>query len=210
MWNDPGLASAPTPVQPQAYAGICAQIGDVAGVAALFGHDPGCVVLDVDSDDCAPLFAGAATDSLDERVSRNEAKMNAEFYGWVEQVFLEQPHPLALGGVFFGHGSVFTMTVAVVAWPHGRTPRFGHRLTGYRKTPAGWRDGANEVVGTQKAASRGVHLSQRSSDRLCNTSVSPPPAQRSNHPEPRSPTNRTSCSGDVWGGGGDVAVGRVG
>jgi hypothetical protein len=119
--NDPGLAGAPAPAQPQPHPGISAQVGDVAGVAALFGHDPGCVVLDVDPDDRPPPLAGAAADRLNQRVSRNEAKMNAELYGWVEQVLLQQSHPPAPGGVFRGHGLVSITTLPVVADAEAKT-----------------------------------------------------------------------------------------
>jgi hypothetical protein len=123
VWNDPGLASVPAPAQPQSHPGISAQIGDVAGVAAVFGHDPNCVVLDVDPDDRAPPLASAATDGLNERVSGNEAEMNAELYGWVEQVLLQQSDPPAPGGLFLGHGLMSITTLPVVADADARMRR---------------------------------------------------------------------------------------
>ena len=121
--HDPGLTSAPASAQPQSHPGISAQVRDVAGVVTLFGHDPKCVVLDVDPDDRTPPLAGAATNGLNERVSGDKAEMNAKLYGWVEQVFLQQPYPPAPGGLFLEHGLVSITTVPVVAEPDARARR---------------------------------------------------------------------------------------
>jgi len=84
-------------------------------VAALFGHDPSDVVLNVNPDDGTPSLASAATNGLDQRISGNEAEINAEFYRWIEQVLLQQPYPPTPGSLVLGHGLVSITAPPVVA-----------------------------------------------------------------------------------------------
>jgi hypothetical protein len=109
--HDPRVPGSPASPYPQAHPRIGPQIGDVTGMAALFGHDPHRLVDDVHADDRAPPLASAATDGLDQRVTRSQSEIHAELHRRVEKVLLQHPHAAPPARLLARHGRLSTMNL---------------------------------------------------------------------------------------------------